>query len=53
MKPKLTQRDHELIGQLKAIRSDLRRQAANLTDDKIAEKFEVHRNTIERIPEAT
>lgn len=47
---KLTFRDHELIGELKAIRDNLRKQASYLTDKKLAEKFEVSENTIYRIP---
>jgi hypothetical protein len=50
MKKKLSTRDHELIGALKAIRNDLRRQASNLTDAKIAEKFEVSEGCIYRVP---
>jgi transcriptional regulator with XRE-family HTH domain len=49
-KPKLTDRDVILIQELKAIRADLLRQAGNLTDRKIAEKFEVSANTVQKIP---
>jgi hypothetical protein len=50
---KLTFRDHELIGELKAIRDDLRKQADYLTDKKLAEKWEVSERTINRIPTMT
>ena len=49
---KLTDRDVELIAQLKSIRAELIRQARNLTDQILAEKFECSKASIERIPAA-
>ena len=46
---KLTEADVLLIRQLIEHREDLRRQAAELTAKKIAEKFGVHVRTIDRI----
>ena len=48
---KLTDRDKDLISQLKSIRADLLRQARNLTNQILAEKFECSTTMIERIPE--
>ena len=47
---KLTPKDREYIAQLKAERERLLREARQLTDRQIAEKFEVSRGTVERIP---
>jgi hypothetical protein len=48
---KLTEHDKQLIAMLKAERADLLRQARNLRDTDIAEKFGVSRSIVERIPE--
>ena len=47
---KLTEHDRELIGKLKAERERLYREAKQLRDVDIARKFEVHENTVYRIP---
>jgi len=47
---KLTEEDKKLIGQLKAERERLLREAKQLRDCDIARKFEVHENTVYRIP---
>ena len=50
IKGKLTEHDRELIGKLKAERERLYREAKQLRDVDIARKFEVHENTVYRIP---
>ena len=47
---KLTEEDRILIGKLKAERERLYREAKQLRDVDIARKFEVHENTVYRIP---
>ena len=47
---KLTEKDRELIAQLKAERERLLREAKQIRDSDIASKFGVSRGTVERIP---
>ena len=47
---KLTEQDREYIAQLKAERARLLREAKQISDKRLAEKFEVSRGTVERIP---
>ena len=46
---KLTEDDVRLIHELVSERDELKRQLAGLTNAKIAEKFGVHRRTIDRV----
>lgn len=46
---KLHEDDVQLILQLVAHRDDLKRQLCLMTNERIAEKFNVHRRTIDRI----
>lgn len=46
---KLNERDVEIIRELVSIRDEYKRQASELTNKKIAEKFGVHQRTIDRI----
>ena len=46
---KLTTKDVELIRQLIEEREELKRKARELSASRIAEKFEVHPRTIERL----
>ena len=48
---KLTEDDVKLIWCLIHERNELKKKASNLTNEKIAAKFNVHRRTIERITE--
>jgi len=50
MKQKLTDEDRQQIAELKAMRGQLIREARQISDKRIAEKFEVCRGTVERIP---
>lgn len=46
---KLTEEDVRLIHELVAERDEMKRQLAGLTNAAIAEKFGVHRRTIDRV----
>jgi predicted DNA-binding transcriptional regulator YafY len=48
----LPKEDRKLVAEVKAERKRLRRELANISDAKLAEKFEVSLRTIQRIPEA-
>ena len=49
MPEKLTPDDIELITALREHREQLRREIRELTDKKLAEKFDVHPTTIRRV----
>lgn len=46
---KLTKRDIKLLFQCVDERERLRKEASKLTNEKLAEKFEVHPRTIEKV----
>lgn len=46
---KLSREDVDLIRELIEVREDLKRQASELTNQKIAEKFGVHVRTIDAV----